>query len=499
MHKIIIIGTGFGGISAAINLKKRGIENFIMLERREFFGGTWLQNRYPGAAVDVPSPLYSIEDEPYPWTQMFAQRDQLEQYTLHIVKKHQLDSHIHLNAQVKIASWQGEHWKLELSNGNTLLAQTVINATGPLSTPVIPEFKGKEDFKGVSFHCNDWPSDLDLKDKKVAIIGSGASAVQIIPAIAKDVAHLHVFQRTPHWVLPRPDFRFPKWFQKLLPNKWVYALLKWGIYIHHELRVLAFKYSPLLLKWVAQRPALRHLKKQVGNDETRKALTPDFIIGCKRILMSDTYYPALQRDNVSLHDKSDSIVTINNKGLLTSNHQQIDLDVIVYATGYDAADSMISYQVVGKNGIELQAQWQEYPRAYLGTSMPNFPNFFVVTGPNTGIGHTSAIFVIESQMRYIMQCIEKLQAPDVLSMEPTEYAEDNYTNMVHSEMEKTVWHYGGCHSWYQNKSGKVIAMFPGFSFNYRLMCKKFKAQDHLIKRSHLHGASPSNINEQASC
>lgn len=483
MFVSIIIGSGFGGLIAAINLKRLGINNFVMLERRNFSGGTWRQNRYPGAAVDVPSPLYSIENEPYAWSELFAKRDELEAYTLHLIKKHQLNEKIKLNAEVTESKWCQNHWQVTLSNGDVLFARSVINATGPLSTPILPTFKGSDTFSGISFHCNDWPADLALKGKKVAIIGSGASAIQIVPAIVGEVSHLYVFQRTPHWVIPRPDFTFAPWFKKYLPNKWLYALIKWSIYIWYELRVPAFKYSKTLLKWAVGKPALRHLKNQVKDAELRKTLTPDFVIGCKRILLSNTYYPALQKPNVTLHDKHSGIAQINEHGIVTANGEQLNVDVIVYATGYDAADSMISYSVIGKKNILLKNQWREFPRAYLGTSVPNFPNFFVVTGPNTGIGHTSALFVIESQMRYIVHCMKKIRNNEGLSIEPTEYAENEYTNMVHAEMTKTVWHYGGCKSWYQNASGKVIAMFPGFSFTFRRLCQRFKPADHLLEEN----------------
>lgn len=487
IYTTIIIGTGFGGLSAALNLKRLGISDFIMLERRSFSGGTWLQNRYPGAAVDVPSPLYSIENEPYSWSQLYAKRNELEAYTLYLHEKHHLNEKIQLNAEVLEARWCNDHWHLSLANGQSLKASAIINATGPLSTPIIPDFAGKNDFEGISFHCNDWPEDLSLEGKTMAIIGSGASAVQIIPAVAKQLKHLHVFQRTPHWVLPRPDLRFPGWLKPLLGNKWIYKGIKTVIYAHHELRVLAFKYSKRLLRVLAEKPALRHLNKQVQDPILRQRLTPDFVIGCKRILMSNTYYPALQAENVSLYDKHSGIKRMNKNGIETTLGEQVNADIIVYATGYDAAHSMISYAVIGRNNIALAQQWKDYPRAYLGTSIPNFPNFFVVTGPNTGIGHTSAIYVIESQMRYITKCMAILKGTtkaniQTTSIEPTEYAEDEYTNMVHAEMTKTVWHYGGCNSWYQNSLGKVIAMFPGFSFSFRQLCKRFKPADHIIKK-----------------
>ena len=480
MHAVVIIGSGFGGLSAAINLLKEGINDFIMLERRSFAGGTWLQNRYPGAAVDVHSPLYSLSGHPFAWSHMFAKQNELAQYTQHIIEQYQLSAKIRLNTPVLNANWDKDHWKIVAGNAQIFEAKILINATGPLSTPLIPAFEGLATFKGQKFHSNDWPSQLDLTNKTVAIIGSGASSVQIAPAIIDKVKHLHVVQRTPHWILPRPDFSIPKCLRKPLAFRPIYALIRWFIYWMLELRVLAFKYSKTLLKLVAQRPAENFLQKQVKDEQLRAKLRPDFIIGCKRILISNTYYPTLQKDNCTLHDKSDAFMGFTENGLAFENSGECPVDVVIFATGFNAVDSMVSYNVVGRNGHQLKQQWQDYPRAYLGTSLPNFPNLFLVTGPNTGIGHTSAIFVIESQMKYIMQCVRKLTYNGITSIEPTEYAEHTYTKMVHREMDKTVWAYGGCTSWYQNEQGKVVAMFPGFSFTFRRLCKKFTPEHHYI-------------------
>lgn len=479
----VIVGTGFGGISAALALKGLNIDDFIMLERRSFAGGTWLQNRYPGAAVDVQSPLYSLSGNPYPWSHLFAKQPEIAEYTNKILHKYKLNTYIELNSTVKEAKWSSDHWEIELNNGRVILAKTLINATGPLSTPVIPEFKDMSQFKGRAFHCNDWPKDLSLEqleDKRVAIIGSGASAVQIIPAIINSVKKLHVFQRTPHWILPGPDWTIPKRLKRFLAINPIYKLIRFIIYWSLELRVIAFKYSPRLLKLVGELPAKRHLKRQVRDIRLRDKLTPNFIIGCKRILISDTYYPALQHKNCALHDKNDEIIAFTESGILLKASGQIDVDIVVFATGYDAQASMVSYPVTGKHHQSLSDYWKDYPRAYLGTTVPNFPNFFIVTGPNTGIGHTSAIYVIESQIKYIEHCIKLLKKREIKSIEPTEYAEQSYTDMIHREMQRTVWSYGGCKSWYQNKQGKVIAMFPGFSFVFRRLCKVFKASDHSI-------------------
>jgi cation diffusion facilitator CzcD-associated flavoprotein CzcO len=302
----------------------------------------------------------------------------------------------------------------------------------------------------------------------------------VIPAIAGDVAELHVFQRTPHWVLPRPDYVFRPWQRRLLASKAVYKALRWAIYWALEFRVIAFKYSKTLLNLLARRAALKHLEDQVPDPELRRKLTPDFTIGCKRIILSSTLYPALSRPNVQLHDRAGGIAEINAGGIRTQDGQQVDLDLIVWATGYDATDGVIAYPVVGRGGRTLTEAWQVFPRAYLGTAIPNFPNLFVVTGPNTGIGHTSAIFIIESQMKYIVNCLRRLRQSGARRIEVTARAEDAYTRMIHREMERTVWKTGGCHSWYQSKSGHVIAMFPGFSFSFRWLASRFRPQHHAL-------------------
>ena len=478
----IIIGSGFGGQAAAINLRRIGIEDFLILERRAWMGGTWSQNSYPGAAVDVQSPLYSLSFEPYRWSQMFAEQDELVEYTNHVLAKHGLREKTRLNANVTKVQWDEatQTWQVQLESGETLAAKFLVNASGPLSTPVIPNFKGRDTFEGQTFHTNNWQHSYDHKGKRVAIIGSGASAAQVIPAIAPEVKELHVFQRTPHWVLPRPDHVFSKFERALLGNKLIYKALRTAIYWALESRVIGFKYSKKMLNVVAQQAALKHIARQISDPAIRKAVTPDYTIGCKRIILSSTLYPALCRPNVQLHPKDDGIAEINPRGILTAKGQQIDLDLIVYSTGYDATDGVISYPVDGKGGRSVQDVWAEFPRAYLGTAMPGFPNFFIVTGPNTGIGHTSAIFVIEAQMEYIRRAIQAVQKQGAKAIEVKPQAEADYTTMIHREMKQTVWQSGGCTSWYKSKSGHVIAMFPGFSFTFRQMAKAFKPHDHLI-------------------
>jgi cation diffusion facilitator CzcD-associated flavoprotein CzcO len=479
-YEVIIIGSGFGGQLAALNLNRQGISDYLILERRAFMGGTWRQNVYPGAQVDVQSPLYSISFEPFDWSQMYAERDELDAYTEHVIHKHGLAQKTRTNANVSGITWLEDLqvWQVDIENQPSLQTRFIINATGPLSSPVIPAFKGRDSFEGHSFHTNQWDSDYDYRGKKVAIIGSGASAAQVIPAIADDVEHLHVFQRTPHWVMPRPDYTFKPWQRTLLRKPWFYHALRILIYWALELRVLSLKYSKTLLEMVGTRSAKKHLMNQVRDPELRKRLTPEFTIGCKRVIISNTLYPSLQKSNVTLHDRDDGIAEIQKNGILSGNGKFHEVDLIIYATGYDATDGLISYPVIGKAGKKLADVWSDYPRAYLGTTVPGFPNLFIVTGPNTGIGHTSAIFVIESQMYYIMACIEQARARKSPSIEVKPEAEERYTELIHEEMKRTVWQTGGCNSWYKSKSGKVIAMFPGFSFTFRRWARNFRPEDH---------------------
>jgi cation diffusion facilitator CzcD-associated flavoprotein CzcO len=479
-HTAVIIGSGFGGQTAAMMLQRHGIDDFVILERRHFLGGTWAQNTYPGAAVDVQSPLYSIADEPYPWTRMFATQAELEAYTRHVIAKHGLDDKTVLGANVTEIRWDGEAWEIDTADAGAFRARFVINATGPLSTPVIPDFPGRADFAGAAFHTNDWDHSVDLTGKRVAVVGSGASAAQVIPAIQPEVAELHVFQRTPHWVLPRPDHDFSALERRLLQLTPVQRALRAAIYWSLETRVIGFKYSPFLLKRVAQAEALKHLAEQVPDPVLRAKLTPDYTIGCKRIILSNALYPALSAENTTLHDRGEGIDHLDADGIVTTTGEHVDLDVVVWSTGYDATDGLISYPVIGRGGVSLAERWAQYPRAYLGTTLPGFPNLFIVTGPNTGIGHTSAIFLIEAQMRYIGQAIDAVAQRGAAAIEVSAAAEARYTTKIHAEMERTVWKQGGCHSWYQSKDGHVIAMFPGFSFTFRRLAEQFKPADHII-------------------
>lgn len=480
VHDVLIIGSGFGGQAAAVALGREGIDDFVILERRDFVGGTWCQNSYPGAAVDVQSHLYSLSFEPYPWSQVFAAQDELEEYTNHVIDKYGLRERILLGRDVEDASWDdvAHHWTVRTSTGEVFRARAIISASGILSSAIVPDFPGKDSFTGVAFHTNDWDHDVDLAGKRVAIVGSGASAAQVIPAIADEVAHLHVFQRTPHWVMPRRDRVFGRLEKRIVNSRGVGRLIRSLMYWRLESRIVAFKYSKVARDIVATRAARRQLRRQVKDPVLRAKLTPGYEIGCKRIILSDTLYPTLSREDVTLHDRNDGIAEVTPTGITTTTGTELDLDVIIWATGYDGTDGVVSYPVHGRGGRALSEAWAEYPRAYLGTTVPGFPNIFFITGPNTGIGHTSAIFIIEAQLRYVMSCLRELRSRGAASVEVTAAAEDAYTRHIHSEMTKTVWDSGGCDSWYKHPSGKVIAMYPGFSVTYRRHTAAMRPEHH---------------------
>lgn len=408
-YKAIIIGSGFSGMLAAIQMQKEGINDFLILESEKELGGTWYQNAYPGAAVDVQSQLYSFSFEPFNWTRKFAHQEELLHYTNYILDKYKLREKAITESRVVQLKYNESTfcWKVSVENGQSYTAENLINATGILSQPSIPDFKGKDTFAGKSMHTSRWDNNYDYTNKKVAVIGTGASAIQVIPAIADKVAQLTIFQRTPHWVLPRPDrklFGFERMISEKMP--FLQKLYRGFLYWQHESRLLAFRFFPMTLTKIPQFNAKRSIKKHIGDENLLKQVTPNYTIGCKRVLLSNTYYPTLMRENVQLLSKESGINHINSSGVRTIDDQQIDVDLIVYATGFHASENNIPYPVIGREGRTLEEEWKNGAHAYLGTMIPHFPNFYILGGPNTGIGHTSAIHLMESQMFYIMKMIQ---------------------------------------------------------------------------------------------
>ncbi|PJZ68101.1 4-hydroxyacetophenone monooxygenase [Leptospira perolatii] len=473
----VIIGSGFAGLCMGIRLKKAGIKSFVIFEKAESIGGTWRDNTYPGAACDVESHLYSFSFEPRSsWSRQFGPQKEILNYMNYCADKYGLRPYICTNSGVTGAYFDEITglWEVATESGEKFKARTVVSGTGGLSRPVLPNIKGIDQFKGAKFHSARWDHEYDLKGKTVAVIGTGASAIQIVPAIAPTVSKLLLFQRTAPWILPKLDAKIAKpvrlLFKFVPPFRWVFRKL---LYWMHEIGVVAFAIHPKIMK-TFEKLGRRYIAKKIQDPILQKQVTPNFTIGCKRVLLSNDYYPALTRENVSLIPHG--IVAVTKNGVIGSDNVEHKVDAIVFATGFQAAEATPPFEVKGKNQMDLADIWKNGPEAYLGTCVSGFPNFFMIVGPNTGLGHSSMILMIESQAQYILQCIRSLRKKNVKYLDVKQSAQDKFNREIHDRLAKSVWSTGGCVSWYNTQSGKNTTLWPGFTF-------EFKARTYFLKTS----------------
>jgi cation diffusion facilitator CzcD-associated flavoprotein CzcO len=463
-YSIVIVGAGFAGIGMAIALKKAGVSDFVILEKGADLGGTWRDNQYPGCACDVPSPLYSYSYELNPsWTRLFAPQQEIWDYLRDCAIKHGVTSHIRYSRRIEGMEWDdgARRWLVRTSGGEAYRARAVVSGAGALHIPSLPDIPGSGVFAGVSFHSSDWDHSCDLTGKRVAVIGTGASAIQFVPRIAGQVAHLSVFQRTPPWIHPRLDAGIPPGLRRVLRTvpgsaRGLRDLIYWAL----EARAAGFAISPTLMAPL-ESMARRHLDKQVADPALRARLTPDYTIGCKRILLSSDYYPALQRPNVSL--VTEKITGLTPAGVATADGALHEADVVIYATGFRVADSAAELNVTGRDGRKLAGAWAAGVEAYRGITVAGFPNFFLLLGPNTGLGHTSVVFMIESQVQHVISCLRLAGAGTI---EVREAASRRYNDALQRRLRRAVWSAGGCRSWYLDESRVNRAIWPGFSFEY---------------------------------
>lgn len=463
----IIIGTGFGGIGMAIALKKAGADNIVILEKSHDVGGVWRDNSYPGAACDVPSHLYSFSFEPNPeWSRVFATQPEIHAYLRHCAQKYNVQPHIRFGAEVEQAVFDEQRsvWQVTLTDGETLHARLLISATGQLSRPSLPHIDGIDTFKGHSFHSATWDHGYSLAGKRVAVIGTGASAIQFVPAIADTVGKLTVFQRSPAYILPRPDrgyTRLEKAMFRRLP--WTMKLYRAAIYLQYESRAIAFTRFKGLMKLAAGIPFRRLLSQQVADASLRAKLVPDYPIGCKRILLSSEYLSTMNKPNVSL--VTERIRRITADGVETSDGKHHQADVIVYGTGFAATEFLSPMRIVGRSGTNLNDVWQRGAQAYLGITVPGFPNFFMLYGPNTNLGHNSIVYMLESQIAHIVRCYKAMRASDASAIEADAERYRRFNVHVQNRLAQTVWN--GCKSWYVDESGHNSTNWPGFTLTYR--------------------------------
>lgn len=477
--EVAVIGSGFSGLGMAIKLKQAGIQAFVVLEKAHQVGGTWRENTYPGCACDVPSHMYSFSHERKPdWSRMYSGQPEILDYLKHCVEKHELLPHIRFGAEVSEAVFdEARHlWTVRTADGKSFTARVVVSAMGPLHRPSIPALAGIEQFEGAVFHSAQWNHACDLAGKRIAVIGTGASAIQFVPEIAPNAARLVLFQRTPAWVLPRKDRPIEKREQAIyrrVPG--AIGFLRNLIYWQLEFRALAFL-KPTLMRFV-EKMGIRHLEQQIADPQLRAKLTPTYTIGCKRILMSNDYYPALARPNVDV--VTDPIAEVTQHGIVTRNGTEYPADVIIYGTGFNATDLLGKVRYLGCNGVDLNAVWRDAPEAYLGVAAAGFPNLFVLLGPNTGLGHNSVVFMAEQQIDYVMQCLRLMREQKAASMEVLPEVQTEFNQAIQQRLQKTVWA-SGCRSWYQNADGKNVTLWPGFTFQYWSRMKKVRLGDYRL-------------------
>jgi cation diffusion facilitator CzcD-associated flavoprotein CzcO/NADP-dependent 3-hydroxy acid dehydrogenase YdfG len=478
-HRVIIIGAGFSGLGLAIALRRTGITDLVILEKGSEIGGTWRDNTYPGCACDVPSQLYSFTYAPkHDWSRVYAPQPEIRSYTLDLAQRFDLVPHIRCSAEVRSATWsdQESRWTVETTQG-TFQAPVLVSAGGPLHKPRIPRFPGIDTFTGRIFHTARWDHSHDLTGKRVAVVGTGSSSIQLIPKIQPDVAQLTLFQRTPGWVMPKLDhaipaveraaFRYLPGFQRSYRAAWYYALelLQWA------------QREPSRMKHV-ERIARTHLHRQVSDPALRAQLTPDFALGCKRMLLSNTYYPALEQDNVTV---TGAVQRITPSGVVDADGVEHEVDTIVLATGFHVHDPPLAGVICGREGRSLAEAWAGSPTAYLGTTVPGFPNMFLTLGPNLGNGHSSAMVIIEAQARYITAALAEMDARGLRSVEVRADAEESWNAQVQEALSGTVWNAGGCGSWYLDDEGNNRAIYPWSTIDLRRRLSSFDSQHYHLR------------------
>jgi cation diffusion facilitator CzcD-associated flavoprotein CzcO len=474
---VLVIGTGFAGLAMAIRLKQAGVHRFTILERAASLGGTWRDNTYPGAACDVPSHLYSFSFEPNPeWKWMFGQQPEILAYMERCAEKHGLLPHIRFGRGVAKAVFdeRASVWTVTTTNGETYRARVVVSGTGPLNRPSFPDIPGRASFAGKAFHSAEWDHSYALEGKRVAVLGTGASAIQIVPAIVDRVGKLAVFQRTPPWIMPKPD-REIREAERALFRAWPAAqqAARVALYWYLEWRAFAFTVDPSLMKR-AEPLGLKYLASRVKDPALRAKLTPKYTLGCKRVLMSNDYYEALQRENAEV--VTDAIERIEPRGIVTKDGRLHEVDAIVYATGFVAADDVAPFEVRGRGGRSLNDAWARGAEAYLGASVAGFPNLFLLIGPNTGLGHTSMVFMIESQVAYVMDALRQMRARRWKTVDVLPRAQARFNARLQERLAKTVWSTGGCTSWYVSREGKNTTLWPGFTAEFRLRTRRFRPE-----------------------
>ncbi len=480
--RVAIIGAGMSGIAMGIALRRAGMEDFTIHEKAADVGGTWRENTYPGVACDVPSHLYSFSFEPNPdWSHVYSPGREIQQYFERCAGKYGLAPHLRPGSEITEARFdeRTDRWHIKSADGRSDEADVLVSAIGALHVPNYPDIAGLDAFGGEVIHSARWRPGLDLAGKRVAVIGSAASAVQIVPEIAREVAHLDVFQRTANWIIPRLDRKYPaSWKRAFRRMPWLGRLHRWQLYWMLERRFPLFR-GLNRRNDLERRLALRHLEKQVADPALRARLTPDYPPGCKRILVSDDFYPALARENTRL--VTEPIARITPEGIVTADGVLHPADTIILGTGFRTTD-IPSTEVIGRGGLTLREAWKDHMSAHRTIAVPGFPNFFTLLGPNSGLGHSSIIFMVEAQVRYVMQCLWKLV--EYRTIEPSTAAAARFDAAMQRGLAGTIWH-SGCRSWYQDESGRISTLWPYGTARYWWEMRKVRWSEFVLGRKRL--------------
>jgi cation diffusion facilitator CzcD-associated flavoprotein CzcO len=471
-HRVAIVGSGFSGIGMAVRLLREGETDFVLLERASEIGGTWRDNTYPGCRCDVPSHLYSFSFAPNPnWSSTFSPQPEILAYLRDVAGRFGVLPYVRFDTELESARWDETEarWQLDTSNG-PLSADVLIAAQGPLSDPSVPDLPGLDSFEGKAFHSAQWDHDHDLAGERVAVVGTGASAIQFVPRIQPKVGKLHVFQRTAPWVVPHPN-RPMKAFEHKLYRALPLAqrAMRAAIYWARETFVLQFRHQRM--RRLGTRMALRQLEHQVPDPALRAKLTPSYEMGCKRILPTDEWYPALQQPNVEL--VTDAIAEVRPRSVVTASGEEREVDTIIFGTGFHVTDIPIAGALRGRDGRTLAEHWEGSPRAYKGAAVAGFPNLFFLVGPNTGLGHNSLVFMIESQINYVSGALAAMRRTGAAVVDVRADAEAAYNAELERLTRGTVWVSGGCSSYYIDRNGRNSTIWPTFTWPFRRRTREF--------------------------
>ena len=485
--QVAIIGAGFSGLGAAIKLKQNGFDDFVLLDRGQNFGGTWRDNTYPGAACDVPSQLYSYSFELNPnWTRSYGHQPEIHRYINDVADKHGIGAKTRWSSEVTRAQWDEDQsrWLIDVTRdgkNEQIRAQFVVGGVGPLCEPNLPDIDGIDSFGGKIVHSARWDNDYDFTGKRVAVIGTGASAIQLVPQLATIAARLDVYQRTAPSIVPRTERAYhpvENWAFKHVPG--VQKLMRATVYGLNEITAFGLTYSPKALKPV-ELVCRTNISKAIKDPELKAKVTPTFAIGCKRILRSNDWYPALARTNVDL--VTDGISKITGSGVVSSDGTEREVDVIVVATGFHVTDSPVFDAIVGADGRSLADVWAEIGmQGYKGTFIHGFPNLALMIGPSTGLGHTSMVYMIESQLNYLVSFLKQVREQGISRVDVKADAQTEYNEGIQHNLRNSVWVNGGCASWYKDNKGNITTLWPGFTFNFRRITKEFDIAAYDVER-----------------